>query len=229
MAAPEPNMKKQREQMVARQLEGRGLWDPAVLAAMREVPREAFVSERYREFAYDDGPLPIPEGQTISQPYVVALMIEMLWLQPEDKVLEIGTGSGYAAAVLSRIAAEVHTVERIEVLVHFARQNLAEAGFDNVHVHHGDGTLGWPEHAPYDAIVVAAGGPDVPQALKEQLIIGGRLVMPVGSEQRAQRLVRLTRLDESEYERENLSHVRFVPLIGEQGWEKEDRRWLDFF
>jgi protein-L-isoaspartate(D-aspartate) O-methyltransferase len=229
MDAPEPNMKKEREQMVARQIEGRGLTDPAILAAMREVPREAFVSEKHRQFAYDDGPLPIPEGQTISQPYVVALMIQMLHLKPEDRVLEIGTGSGYAAAILSRIASEVHTVERMEALVEYARQNLAAVGYENVFVHQGDGTLGWPEHAPYDAIIVAAGGPDIPPALKDQLAVGGRLVMPVGSEQRAQRLVRLTRLEEDEFERENLSHVRFVPLIGEQGWEKEERRWLDLF
>lgn len=229
MAAPEPNMKKEREQMVARQIEGRGLTDPAILSAMREVPREAFVSEKHRQFAYDDGPLPILEGQTISQPYVVALMIQMLHLKPEDRVLEIGTGSGYAAAILSRIASEVHTVERMESLVEYARQNLAAVGYDNVFVHKGDGTLGWPENAPYDAIIVAAGGPNIPPALKDQLAIGGRLVMPVGSEQRAQRLVRLTRLDENEFERENLSHVRFVPLIGEQGWEKEERRWLDLF
>lgn len=229
MASPEPNMEKEREQMVARQIEGRGLRDPAILAAMREVPREAFVSERHRQFAYDDGPLPILEGQTISQPYVVALMIQMLYLKPEDRVLEIGTGSGYAAAILSRIASEVHTVERVESLVQYAQQNLAAVGYENVHVHHGDGTLGWPEYTPYNAIIVAAGGPQVPQALKDQLAVGGRLVMPVGSEQRAQRLVRLTRLDEDEYEQETLSHVRFVPLIGEQGWEKEERRWLDLF
>lgn len=128
MASPEPNMEKEREQMVARQIEGRGLRDPAILAAMREVPREAFVSERHRQFAYDDGPLPILEGQTISQPYVVALMIQMLYLKPEDRVLEIGTGSGYAAAILSRIASEVHTVERVESLVQYAQQNLAAVG-----------------------------------------------------------------------------------------------------
>lgn len=229
MASPELSMEKKREQMVARQIEGRGLDDPAILAAMREVPREAFVSEKYRQFAYDDGPLPILEGQTISQPYVVALMIQMLYLKPKERVLEIGTGSGYAAAILSRIASEVHTVERVESLVQYAQQNLAAVGYENVHVHHGDGTLGWPEYAPYNAIIVAAGGPQVPQALKDQLAVGGRLVMPVGSEQRAQRLVRLTRLDEDEYEQETLSHVRFVPLIGEQGWEKEERRWLDLF
>ncbi len=215
--------------MVANQIERRGLHDPAVLAAMREVPREAFVSEKHLEQAYDDGPLPILEGQTISQPYVVALMIEALELQPEERVLEIGTGSGYAAAVLSRIAAKVFTVERFEALVEYARVNLALAGYHNVFVHHSDGTLGWPDHAPYDAIIAAAGGPKIPEALKKQLAVGGRLVMPVGSAQRAQRLVKLTRLSERNYEKRNMSHVRFVPLIGEQGWEKEERRWLDIF
>lgn len=215
--------------MVHHQIERRGLHDPAVLAAMREVPREAFVSEKHQDYAYDDGPLPILEGQTISQPFVVALMIEVLELKPEERVLEIGTGSGYAAAVLSRIAAEVFTVERIGVLVDYARTNLALTGYDNVFVHHGDGTLGWPEHAPYNAIVAAAGGPRIPEALKEQLAIGGRLIMPVGSAQRAQQLVKLTRLSAGKFKEKKLSHVRFVPLIGEQGWEKEERRWTDIF
>jgi len=222
-------MRHKRERMVANQIERRGLADPAVLAAMREVPREAFVSEKHREQAYDDGPLPILEGQTISQPYVVALMIEALELKPEERVLEIGTGSGYAAAVLSRIAATVYTVERFEALVEYARANLALTGCHNVFVHHGDGTLGWPEHAPYDAIIAAAGGPKIPEALEEQLAVGGRLVMPVGSAQRAQRLVKLTHLSDGKYKKRKMSHVRFVPLIGEQGWKKEERRWLDIF
>jgi protein-L-isoaspartate(D-aspartate) O-methyltransferase len=215
--------------MVAQQIEGRGIHDPAVIEAMRQVPREAFVSDKYRDFVYDDGPLPILEGQTISQPYVVALMIESLRIESGDRVMEIGTGSGYAAAILSHIAAEVFTVERLESLVQFARQNLAGLGYDNVHLHHGDGTLGWPKHAPYDAIVVAAGGPTVPLALKEQLAIGGRLIMPVGGEQRAQQLVRVNRKSERDFSQSKLSHVRFVPLIGEQGWEKEQRRWTDRF
>lgn len=229
MGPPAPEMKQQRERMVAEQVAGRGIVDPAVLAAMRRVPREAFVADKYRDFAYDDGPLPILEGQTISQPYVVALMIEALLLQPEDRVLEIGTGSGYAAAVLSRIVAEVYTVERIEALVAYAQQNLSELGYDNVWVKQGDGTLGWPEHAPYNGIVVAAGGPKIPNALKEQLAVGGRIVMPVGSEQRAQQLVRATRVSENDFDQERLGHVRFVPLIGEQGWEKEQSRWFDLF
>jgi protein-L-isoaspartate(D-aspartate) O-methyltransferase len=193
------------------------------------VPREAFVSEEYTNYAYDDGPLPIMEGQTISQPYVVALMIQELQIGPEDTVLEIGTGSGYAAAIISRIAAQVYTVERLENLVRYARQKLEALGYANVHVHHGDGTLGWPEHAPYDAIIVAAGGPEVPAALKEQLAIGGRMIIPVGSEQRAQRLIKITRKADNAYEERTLSHVRFVPLIGQQGWDKEDRKWYDIF
>lgn len=229
MEPPDNGMRKQRERMVAQQIEGRGISDPAVLAAMRAVPREAFIAEQYREFAYDDGPLPLIEGQTISQPYVVALMIDSLRISAGARVLEIGTGSGYAAAVLSRIAGQVYSVERLEGLVAYARNNLNSLGYDNVHVLHGDGTLGWPEHAPYDGMIVAAGGPKVPQALKEQLVIGGRLVIPVGAEQRAQRLVRVTRDSDERYSLETLSHVRFVPLIGAQGWKKESRKWLDVF
>lgn len=212
------NMERERRRMVAEQIEGRGVDDPAVLAAMRQVPRELFILSKYRNHAYDDSPLPILGGQTISQPYVVALMIAQLKLEPADKVLEIGTGSGYAAAVLSRIAAEVYTVERIEELVTFARENLALCGYDNVRIRHGDGTMGWPEHAPYDAIVVAAGGPKVPVSLRNQLAVGGRLVIPVGAEPRAQRLVRITRTGPKSFHKEALSHVRFVPLIGKQGW-----------
>jgi len=222
-------MEKMREEMVARQIAGRGIHDANVLAAMRAVPREAFVAEEHTDYAYDDGPLPIMEGQTISQPYVVALMIQELRIGSEDSVLEIGTGSGYAAAIISRIAAQVYTVERLESLVLYAQQKLKTLSYDNVYVHHGDGTLGWAEHAPFDAIIVAAGGPEVPEALKEQLAIGGRMIIPVGSEQRAQRLVKVIRTAKEEYEERTLSHVRFVPLIGEQGWEKEKRRWYDVF
>jgi protein-L-isoaspartate(D-aspartate) O-methyltransferase len=214
-------MEQARHKMVAEQIEARGLDDPAVLAAMRQVPREAFIDSKYHRYAYEDGPLPILAGQTISQPYVVALMIAKLKLGPTDKVLEIGTGSGYAAAVLSRIAGQVYTVERIAELVEFARQNLAFCGYGNVLIRHGDGTMGWPEHAPYDGIVVAAGGPKVPPLLRNQLTVGGRLVIPVGSEPRAQRLIRITRTGPKSFHKETLSHVRFVPLIGEQGWEKD--------
>jgi protein-L-isoaspartate(D-aspartate) O-methyltransferase len=215
------DMEQARHRMVAEQIEARGLHDPAVLAAMRQVPREAFILPKYHRHTYDDGPLPIPAGQTISQPYVVALMIAKLKLLPDDRVLEIGTGSGYAAAVLSRIAAQVYTVERIPELVEFARQNLAFCGYDNVLIRQGDGTMGWPEHAPYDGIVVAAGGPKIPTSLRNQLAVGGRLVIPVGSNPRSQRLIRITRTGPKSFHKETLSHVRFVPLIGEQGWEKD--------
>lgn len=213
------DMEQARQKMVAEQIEKRGLRDPAVLAAFRQVPREAFVLPKYANYAYDDGPLPIPAGQTISQPYVVALMIAKLKLEPSDKVLEIGTGSGYAAAILSRIADRVYTVERIAELVKFARENLAFCGYKNVLIHHGDGTIGWPEHAPYDAIIVAAGGPKIPPTLRNQLAEGGRLVIPIGEEPRAQRLVRITRTGPQSFQKETLNHVRFVPLIGKQGWK----------
>lgn len=226
MSSPESDTAERRERMVARQIEGRGIYDAALLAAMREVPREAFVSERYKDYAYDDGPLPILDNQTISQPYVVALMIEALDLKAEDRALEIGTGSGYAAAILSRVAAEVYTVERIKTLVLFAKKNIESLGYDNIYIRHGDGTIGWPEHAPYQGIIVSAGGPHAPPALKEQLAIGGHLVIPVGKQQRSQQLVRITRVDEDDYKEQKMGYVRFVPLIGKQGWEKEDRKWF---
>lgn len=207
-----------RRRMVQEQLIGRGLRDKAVLRAMNTVPREHFTPSNYLRQAYSDSPIPIAAKQTISQPYVVALMCAMLQLVPQDRVLEIGTGSGYAAAVLSRIVRQVYTVERHEELVVYARQRLSELGYDNVHVRHGDGTLGWPEHAPYDGIVVAAGGPNVPSSLRRQLAVNGRLVMPVGK-QRKQRLVRIIRQAENEFSQEQLGPVRFVPLIGEEGWE----------
>ena len=170
------------------------------------------------EFAYEDGPLPIGHAQAISQPYIVAVMTAAARVRPGDRVLEIGTGSGYGAAVLSKIAGEVYTVERIEALADSARDRLAALGYDNVHVRCDDGTLGWAEHAPYDAIVVTAGGPTVPRALLEQLKPGGRLVMPLGSEPRAQRLIRRTRTGPETYVQDDLEWVAFVPLIGEQGW-----------
>ena len=207
-----------RAQMVERNIAGRGMRDELVLGAMRRVPRELFLPNSLREFAYEDSPLPIAGEQTISQPYIVAFMAEALMLKGGEKVLEIGAGSGYAAAVLSEIAAQVYTVERLGQLVDKAAATLAELGYDNVHVLHGDGTLGWPEHAPYDAIVVAAGGPQVPESLKEQLKIGGRLVIPVGVDQRAQELVRVVRISKDEYRSEDIADVRFVPLIGEEGW-----------
>jgi len=207
-----------RNRMVERQIVRRGVVDPLVLDAVRSVPREAFLPEEMREFAYDDSPLPIEEGQTISQPYIVALMTEALKLQGHETVLEIGTGSGYAAAVLARVVRQVYTVERYAQLAAKAAAALASEGFSNVHVRHGDGTLGWPEHAPYDAIVVAAGGPEVPESLKEQLKLGGRLVIPVGADPRVQELLRVTRVSEREYRTEELMDVRFVPLVGAEGW-----------
>jgi len=207
-----------RERMVATQIEARGITDPLVLDAMRAVPRERFVPGSMARFAYDDGPLPIGKGQTISQPYIVAVMTAAVRMKPGERALEIGTGSGYGAAVLSRIAGEVYTVERVGELAATARRRLAELGYDNVHVLEGDGTLGWPEHAPYEAILVTAGGPRVPKALLHQMAVGGRLIMPVGADPRSQRFVRVTRTDAHEYEHEDLEYVAFVPLIGAEGW-----------
>lgn len=209
-----------RERMVRRQLEGRGIRDPQVLGAMRDVPREVFVPAELESQAYEDAALPIGVGQTISQPYVVALMTQAAELRPADVVLEIGTGSGYGAAVLSRIASAVYTIDRHEPLVVAAQRRFDERGYGNIETRVGDGTLGWAEHAPYDAIIVTAGGPDVPLPLREQLAIGGRLVMPVGDDPRWQRLLRITRVAKDRFEREDLGGVAFVPLIGERGWSE---------
>src|SRR5271166_2381846 len=216
------DFKKLRANMVEKAIFARGVRSDLVLNAMRSVPRESFLPAQLREFAYDDAALPIEEGQTISQPYIVAFMTEALALRGGEKVLEIGTGSGYAAAVLSEIAADVYTVERHGPLAEKAAATLADLGYDNVHVLHGDGTRGWSAHAPYDAIIVAAGGPTIPESLKDQLKIGGRLVIPVGADPRVQELVRVTRISQSEYRREDLADVRFVPLLGEEGWAPEE-------
>jgi protein-L-isoaspartate(D-aspartate) O-methyltransferase len=210
-----------RERMITEQLQARGVRDPAVLEAMRAVPREKFVSPDLRGFAYEDRPLPIEEGQTISQPYMVAFMTEALELAGTERVLEIGTGSGYSAAVLSRIVPSVRSVERLPELAATARQRLQLLGFDNIDVHVADGSLGLPRFAPYDAIVVTAGAPEVPAPLLAQLAIGGRLVIPVGSSIIMQSLIRVYRKSEHEYRKESLMGVMFVPLIGAAGWESE--------
>ncbi len=215
---------KRRSQMIDRHIAYRGVRAPLVLEAMRNVPRERFLPEELREFAYEDTPLPIAEGQTISQPYIVAMMTEALDLKGGEKVLEIGTGSGYAAAVLAEIAQDVYSVERIGQLAGKSAAKLARLGYSNVHVLHGDGTRGWPEHAPYDAIIVAAGGPQVPESLKAQLKIGGRLVIPVGADRRLQELLRVTRVAEHQYTTTELADVGFVPLVGEEGWGVQGAR-----
>ncbi|HTV30108.1 MAG TPA: protein-L-isoaspartate(D-aspartate) O-methyltransferase [Xanthobacteraceae bacterium] len=212
---------KLRKEMVEKAIFARGVRSELVLNAIGRVPRERFLPAQLREFAYEDTPLPIEEGQTISQPYIVAFMTEALALRGGEKVLEIGAGSGYAAAVLSEIAADVYTVERHGPLAEKAAATLADLGYDNVHVLHGDGTRGWLEHAPYDAIVVAAGGPTIPESLKNQLKVGGRLVIPVGTDPQIQELVRVTRIAQDKYRREDLADVRFVPLFGEEGWAPE--------
>ncbi|MFC3075767.1 protein-L-isoaspartate(D-aspartate) O-methyltransferase [Shinella pollutisoli] len=211
-----------RHRMVERHLARRGVADERVLEAMRQVPREAFVEPGFEEFAYEDSPLPIAEGQTISQPYIVARMAEAAEIEPTDNVLEVGAGSGYAAAVLSHLARRVSAIERHAVLAETAAERLDALGRRNVEIRTGDGTRGWPEKAPFDAIIVSAGGPAAPMTLKEQLEIGGRLIIPVGRQARSQRLVRITRLAANRYEEEDLGGVLFVPLIGAEGWS-EDR------
>ena len=206
---------RQRERMVA-DLARRGIRARSVLRAMRQVPREQFVDPGFEESAYEDSALPIAHGQTISQPYVVALMIEAAQVGPGDRVLEVGAGSGYAAAVLGHIASGVVAVERNPALAAQARARVAALGLQHVQVAVGDGSAGWPGAGPFDAILVAAGGPRVPEALKAQLAEGGRLVMPVGGATE-QRLVKLTRRGEH-FEQQDIAGVRFVPLIGAQGW-----------
>lgn len=206
-----------RYAMVEQQLERRGIHEPRILQAFMNVPREAFLPAAQQPRAYEDCPLPIDEGQTISQPYIVALTAEALQLEGWERVLEVGTGSGYAAAVLAHLAARVFTIERHAQLANQAERNLATVGIDNVRVTCGDGSLGWPEHAPFDAIAVAASAPDVPRALLDQLTVGGRLIIPVG-QGNDEHLLRVTRTSTTEFKRETLCAVRFVPLIGHQGW-----------
>lgn len=207
-----------RQKMVEQQLAGRGIRDERVLDAMREVPREAFVAAELAEFAYHDGPVPIGEEQTISQPYVVALMLEAAAIAASDRVLEIGAGSGYVTALLSRMARKVCAIERHATLADEARARLQQLGDDNAEIHCADGTEGWPAAAPFDAIIVSAGSPDIPEALKRQLAIGGRLIIPVGLGGYGQMLTRLTRRNGDAFESERLAPVSFVPLIGRYGW-----------
>jgi len=208
------SFKALRERMVERTMKRRGIRDRSVLQAVRAVPREEFLPRELLHCAYEDSALPIDEGQTISQPYIVALMAEAMELKPGDRVLEVGGGSGYAAAVLGEIVEEVFTVELRKSLADSARQRLRALCYSHVHVRQGDGTRGWPEAAPFDAIAVAAGAKEPPPALLEQLAIGGRMVLPVGQTATRQRLLRIRRTGEREYQREELGEVRFVPLIG---------------
>ena len=216
--------RRERERMVERHIAARGVSSEAVLEAMRTVPREAFVPEELHAAAYDDRPLPIGESQTISQPFIVAMMADAAELGPGDTVLEVGTGSGYAAAVFSRAADHVYTVERHESLALEAERKFEALGYDNIDVAIRDGTLGWPEHAPYDAILVAAASPEaVPPPLKEQLAPGGRMVIPRGRTKFGQELVRLRKSEDgASFEEEDLGAVRFVPLVGSAGWAPEE-------
>ncbi|WP_233859784.1 protein-L-isoaspartate(D-aspartate) O-methyltransferase [Paraburkholderia sp. HD33-4] len=207
-----------RAWMVERQIVQRGVRDDYVIEAMRRVPREAFVPSDLREFAYDDTPLPIGGEQSISQPYIVAKMLAAAELQPGDRVLDIGTGSGYAAAIAAEIAGRVDSIERDASLAEGARERLQRLGYENVEVHVGDGTVGLAAHAPYNAIIAAAGGPHVPRALRAQLALGGRLVMPVGGSPSRQRLVKIVRRGEHDYDEHAFADVRFVPLVGDDGW-----------
>lgn len=205
--------------MVRDQIEARGVTDPAVLAALRKVPRHLFVSEALRDQAYGDFPLPIGEGQTISQPYIVAEMTQALNLSSADRVLEIGTGSGYQAAILAEIAYRVYTVERIHPLLVKARKLFDALRYHNIVIRYADGSLGWPDESPFDAIIVTAGSPSVPQALVQQLAVGGRMIVPVGGHY-AQELVVITR-EEKGVRQARMGGCRFVKLVGEQGWQSE--------
>jgi protein-L-isoaspartate(D-aspartate) O-methyltransferase len=211
---PEPAAREQeRHEMVRTQIEARGVRDPAVLEAMREVPRHRFVPQSQSARAYQDRPLPIGHGQTISQPYIVALMTELARVKPGDKVLEVGTGSGYQAAVLAQMGVELFSIEIIGALAKRSKATLAELGYaKNVEVRHGDGYVGWPEQGPFDAIIVTAAPPKVPKPLKEQLKVGGRLIIPVGK--RYQSLLKVTRTKNG-FGGESVIPVRFVPMTGE--------------
>jgi protein-L-isoaspartate(D-aspartate) O-methyltransferase len=216
----------ERDRMVEFQIAGRGIRDERLLRAMRLVPRERFVDEQLAPFAHDDGALPIGAGQTVSQPFMVAWMIQAAGVGPNNKVLEVGTGSGYAAAVLAQVAASVHSIERLESLTRAARERLDALGYPGIHLRTGDGTVGWPEAGPFDAILVAAAGPEVPEPLKQQLRLGGRLLMPLdlGNPGVEQQLLRVVRRGDDAFEQEVLGGVAFVPLIGRHGWSEDDER-----
>jgi protein-L-isoaspartate(D-aspartate) O-methyltransferase len=220
----DPTRQAERDRMVSEQIIPRGVKDQAVLAAMRRIPRHRFVPSFYSAFAYNDSPLPIGHGQTISQPFVVALMSDALALQGARKVLEIGTGSGYQAAVLAEIVPHVFTIEIVEPLATEAARTLAELGYRNIHTRVGDGYQGWPEEAPFDAIIVTASSEHVPQPLLDQLAVGGRLILPVGKAfQELQELVLYSRTTDG-YERTRLSLVRFVPLVRKDQSTQPDER-----
>jgi protein-L-isoaspartate(D-aspartate) O-methyltransferase len=213
-----PDLAARRELMVREQIAGRGIVTAALLDALRTVPREQFVARDLADQAYDDRPLPIAAGQTISQPYIVALMIDAARIVPGDRVLEVGAGSGYAAAVIAQIAREVIAIERQPQLAFLASERMERLGYANVTIVEGDGTQGWPHGAPYDAILAAAAGSHVPRILVDQLAPGGRLVMPLGRPDEVQELVKVTKQGDGALLREELGAVRFVPLIGEEGW-----------
>jgi protein-L-isoaspartate(D-aspartate) O-methyltransferase len=219
MAETMADFAAEREAMVERHLKRRGIAEQPIIDAFLAVPREEFVSRDYAHLAYGDHPLPIEAGQTISQPYIVALMIQAAGIKPGDTVLEVGAGSGYAAAVISKIAEKVIAIERQHDLVEIAIRRLERLGYDNVEIVEGDGTKGWPGAAPYDAILAAASGSHVPPPLIEQLSPGGRLVMPVGDPGWTQELIKVTRQESGILKQESLGGVRFVPLIGEEGWD----------
>lgn len=211
------NFQKARDRMVETQLMGRGIRNPRVLDAMRRVPRHLFVEEALKEQAYSDYPLPIGEKQTISQPYIVALMSEALDLKGDEKVLEIGTGSGYQAAILAELAERVFSIERFPPLAYRANQILQKLGYQNILIRVADGSLGWPDEAPFDGIMATAGTPRIPQPLVDQLRVGGRLVLPVG-DRLSQELILVERTPEGIH-KTDLGGVRFVDLIGKWGWE----------
>ena len=213
---PQARTAKKRRAMVERQLAARGIGDPRVLDAMGEIPREEFVPDHLRPFAYDDSALPIEAGQTISQPYIVAHMAELAEIRPDDTVLEIGAGSGYAAAILGQLARHVFAIERHHVLADKARQRMTALGYENVKIIHGDGYKGWPPVAPFDAIIVSAGAEEIPPALKSQLKVGGRLILPL-RQGPDQVLMRIQRTGADTFKEEWHGLVAFVPLIGSDG------------